>query len=41
MSQRDGVAAIYEKRKPLYEAFADRVVDNNGPVEETVDAILR
>ena len=41
VSQRDGVAAIYEKRKPLYEAFADRVVDNNGPVEETVDAILR
>ena len=41
VSQRDGVAAIYEKRKPLYEAFADRAVDNNGPVEETVDAILR
>ena len=41
VSQRDGVATIYEKRKPLYEAFADRVADNNGPVEETVDAILR
>ena len=25
----------------MYEAFADRAVDNNGPVEETVDAILR
>ena len=40
VSQRDGVAAIYQRRKPLYERFADRVVDNNGPVEETVAAIL-
>ena len=40
VSQRDGVAAIYQRRKPLYERFADRIVDNNGPVEETVAAIL-
>ena len=36
VSQRDGVAAIYEARKPLYERFADRIVDNNGPIEETL-----
>ena len=41
VSQRDGVAAIYQRRKPLYERFADRIVDNNGPVEETVEQILQ
>ena len=41
VSQRDGVQAIYEKRKPLYERFADLVADNNGEPGETVGQILR
>ncbi len=41
VSQRDGVAALYEKRRPLYESFADAVIDNNGSIGETVTAILR
>ncbi len=41
VSQRDGVHAIYETRKPMYERFADHIVDNNGPVEDTVEEILQ
>ena len=41
VSQRDGVEAIFERRKPLYERFADVVVDNNGEVGETVEQILK
>ena len=41
VSQRDGVEAIYQKRKPRYCRFADQQVDNNGAAEETVAAILR
>lgn len=41
VSQRDGVQAIYERRKPLYEAFADRVVDNNGSLHDTCGTILK
>ena len=41
VSQRDGVQAIYEKRSPLYQRFADIVVDNNGEPGETVSQILR
>ena len=41
LSQRDGVQAIYERRKPLYKQFADVVVDNNGDINETVEQILR
>ena len=40
VSQRDGVQALYEKRLPLYQQFADIAVDNNGAIEETVEAIL-
>ena len=40
VSQRDGVAAIYEQRKPLYARFADGTVDNNGDIEETLAQIL-
>ena len=39
VSQRDGVEAIYEKRKPLYEAFADGIVENNGTIEEALAQI--
>ena len=30
---------LYRQRKPLYEAFADRSIDNNGAVEATAAAI--
>ena len=34
------LAAMYDRRKACYERFADHVVDNNGTVEDTVQAIL-
>lgn len=33
-------AELYAKRLPLYKAFADMVVENNGTVEEVVEKIL-
>lgn len=39
VSQRDGVAAIYERRKPMYEQFADIAVENTGHLRQTVLAI--
>ena len=41
VSQRDGVPVIYEKRKPLYTRFADRIVENRGTVEDAVSLILK
>ena len=41
VSQRDGVAAIYEARKPLYTRFADVIVDNKGTVGEVITEILK
>ena len=40
ISQKDGIQAIYARRKPLYEAFSDAVVENYGKPEEVVDGIL-
>ena len=40
LSQRHSLSDMYETRRPLYEAFADFSVDNNGTAEETVRAIL-
>ena len=40
VSQARGVAAIAREREPLYRAFADCIVDNNGTVEETVAQIF-
>lgn len=40
VSQRDGVAAIYEKRKPLYLQFSDIHVDNNGTADDAVNQII-
>ena len=34
------LAAMYDRRKACYERFADHIVDNNGTVDETVQAIL-
>ena len=41
VSQRDGVAAIYEARKPLYTRFADVIVDNEGTIGEVITEILK
>ena len=40
LSQANKLADMYTIRKPMYEAFADIVVDNNGTPEETVASIL-
>lgn len=40
VSQRDGVQAIYEKRKPLYQSFADLTIENTTP-EEAVSQLLQ
>ena len=40
LSQSNRLVDLYTVRKPLYEAFADHVIDNNGSAEETVAAIL-
>ena len=39
LSQSGDLQAMYDARRPLYERFADVVIDNNGPVEDTVNAI--
>ncbi len=41
LSQRDGVEALYQQRKAMYERFADVVVENHGSVEETVEELIR
>ena len=40
LSQANPLDALYIKREPLYRAFADHTVDNDGTLDETVQAIL-
>ena len=40
LSQANKLADMYAVRKPMYEAFADFCVDNNGNADDTVAAIL-
>lgn len=40
LSQKTAPAVLYEQRKPLYRAFADEVVDNNGTAAECAEKIL-
>ena len=40
LSQSNKLTDLYRLRKPLYEAFADHVIDNSGKPEDTVHAIL-
>jgi len=40
ISQKEGVAALYEKRKPLYEAFCDLTADNIETAQQTAEYIL-
>lgn len=39
LSQSSRLSEMYARRKPLYEAFSDFVIDNNGRCEDTVAAI--
>ncbi len=40
LSQSGKLEAMYEIRKPMYEAFSDFVIQNNGSPEKTVAAII-
>lgn len=40
LSQNNKLTDLYVIRKPLYEAFADHIIDNSGHPEDTVAAIL-
>ena len=41
LSQAGKLEKMYSVRKPMYEAFADVTISNNGCVEETVASILK
>ena len=40
LSQAQSPAAIYEIRRPMYEAFSDAAVENTDSVNDTVEAVL-
>lgn len=40
LSQSHSLESLYTARKPLYEAFCDHSVENNGPLSQTVSAIV-
>ena len=40
LSQAGDLAQMYELREPMYRAFADHIIDNNGSVEDTAEAIM-
>jgi len=40
LSQANKLTAMYEVRRPLYEAFSDYRIDNSGSCEETVSKII-
>lgn len=40
ISQSTDLAALYARRKPLYEHFADVTVSNDGPPADTLNAIM-
>ena len=39
LSQANNLTEMYETRQPLYAAFADTVIDNNGALEDTLARI--
>ena len=41
LSQITKMETMYEIRKPMYQRFADHIVSNDGPIEQTVAAIRR
>ena len=40
LSQTGDLQQMYQVRKPMYEAFADKIVDNNKTLEDTLSQIL-
>lgn len=40
LSRAGSLESLYEKRRKLYAAFADKTVSNDGPPEDTVSSIL-
>lgn len=40
LSQANKLSDMYQRRKSMYERFADAVIDNDGSIEDTVAAIL-
>ncbi len=40
LSEGADLRAMYTQREPLYRRFADHIIDNNGPVADTVARIL-
>ena len=40
LSQANKLEEMHRVRKPLYDRFADHRIDNNGPIEDAVRAIL-
>lgn len=41
ISKSADLAALYEKRRPMYARFADVTVDNNGTLDETLRALTK
>ena len=41
LSQTTKLTAMWEERRPMYEAFRDAAIDNNGAMEDTVQTIWR
>ena len=41
ISQANSIEDLYAKRLPMYKAFSDAEVDNNGAVHDTVEIILK
>ncbi len=41
LSQREGVRALYEKRKDIYNAFADVSINNDNDIEDAVKEIIK
>ena len=39
LSQATAPEELWRRREPLYAAFADRAIDNNGPLEEALEQI--
>lgn len=40
LSQKTKLSEMYQIRRPLYESFADHVIDNNGSCQDTVKQII-
>jgi len=41
LSQSSKLETMYQIRRPMYEAFANHIISNDGDLQETIDAILR